>query len=104
MLTNKVKNTVKLIKVLDDGLCSVDTLHDETRISVSYIEQLLKPLRRVGLVEGVRGPGGGYRLTRRPITLADVLAIISPPKTEEERRLHVAAIAIQLTKPVKEAA
>jgi len=104
MLTKKVKNTVKLIKALDDGLYSAYTLHDETRISVSYIEQLLKPLRRVGLVEGVRGPGGGYRLTRRPITLADILTIISPPKTEEESRLHFAAMAIQLTKPVKEAA
>jgi Rrf2 family iron-sulfur cluster assembly transcriptional regulator len=33
-------------------------------ISLSYLEQLFAKLRRAGLVEGVRGPGGGYRLAR----------------------------------------
>jgi Rrf2 family iron-sulfur cluster assembly transcriptional regulator len=31
-------------------------------ISLSYLEQLFARLRRNGLVESVRGPGGGYRL------------------------------------------
>ena len=51
-------------------------IHDETGpvtladisqsqgISLSYLEQLFAKLRRDGLVEGVRGPGGGYRLSR----------------------------------------
>lgn len=33
-------------------------------ISLSYLEQLFGKLRRHGLVESVRGPGGGYRLAR----------------------------------------
>ena len=33
-------------------------------ISLSYLEQLFAKLRKGGLVEGVRGPGGGYRLAR----------------------------------------
>jgi len=33
-------------------------------ISLSYLEQLFGKLRRHGLVESVRGPGGGYRLSR----------------------------------------
>ncbi len=33
-------------------------------ISLSYLEQLFARLRRAGLVSGVRGPGGGYRLAR----------------------------------------
>jgi len=43
-------------------------------ISLSYLEQLFARLRRSGLVEGVRGPGGGYRLTKLPhkITIADI--------------------------------
>jgi len=32
------------------------------RISLSYLEQLFSHLRRNGLVESTRGPGGGYRL------------------------------------------
>jgi Rrf2 family iron-sulfur cluster assembly transcriptional regulator len=31
-------------------------------ISLSYMEQLFAKMRRRGLVESVRGPGGGYRL------------------------------------------
>lgn len=44
-------------------------------ISLSYLEQLFAKLRRRGLVEGVRGPGGGYRLALTPeqITIADII-------------------------------
>ena len=33
-------------------------------ISLPYLEQLFSKLRRQGLVDSVRGPGGGYRLSR----------------------------------------
>jgi Rrf2 family iron-sulfur cluster assembly transcriptional regulator len=33
-------------------------------ISLSYLEQLFAKLRSKGLVSGVRGPGGGYRLSK----------------------------------------
>jgi Rrf2 family iron-sulfur cluster assembly transcriptional regulator len=33
-------------------------------ISLSYLEQLFSKLRRSDLVKSVRGPGGGYRLSR----------------------------------------
>lgn len=47
-------------------------------ISLSYLEQLFAKLRRHGLVEGVRGPGGGYRLARQSneITVADIIAAV----------------------------
>ncbi|WP_455386172.1 Fe-S cluster assembly transcription factor [Acidihalobacter prosperus] len=45
-------------------------------ISLSYLEQLFAKLRKSGLVEGVRGPGGGYRLAR-PADQITVAAIIS---------------------------
>ncbi|WP_017431017.1 Rrf2 family transcriptional regulator [Vreelandella jeotgali] len=35
-------------------------------ISLSYLEQLFARLRRSGLVKSIRGPGGGYLLTRAP--------------------------------------
>lgn len=41
------------------------TLNDISQcqgISLSYLEQLFARMRKAGLVEGVRGPGGGYRL------------------------------------------
>jgi Rrf2 family iron-sulfur cluster assembly transcriptional regulator len=44
-------------------------------ISMSYLEQMFAKLRKGGLVEGIRGPGGGYRLARRPdqISVADII-------------------------------
>jgi Rrf2 family iron-sulfur cluster assembly transcriptional regulator len=47
-------------------------------ISLSYLEQLFAKLRKHGLVEGVRGPGGGYRLSRPSdqITVAQIITAV----------------------------
>ena len=47
-------------------------------ISLSYLEQLFAKLRKSGLVKGVRGPGGGYRLARpaADITVANIIAAV----------------------------
>jgi len=47
-------------------------------ISLSYLEQLFARLRRAGLVKGVRGPGGGYKLSRKAgdINVADIIAAV----------------------------
>ena len=44
-------------------------------ISDKYLEQIVTPLSRVGLVRSVRGAGGGYLLTRSPAeyTVGDIL-------------------------------
>jgi len=41
-------------------------------ISLSYLEQLFSRLRRQGLVDSARGPGGGYRLARTAAEIAVV--------------------------------
>lgn len=52
---------------------------EEQGISSSYLEQLLGQLRKAGLVEGLRGPGGGYRLSRHgsQINIAEILAAVN---------------------------
>ncbi|QSA96770.1 Fe-S cluster assembly transcriptional regulator IscR [Methylococcus sp. EFPC2] len=47
-------------------------------ISLSYLEQLFARLRRAGMVEGVRGPGGGYQLSRdsASINVADIITAV----------------------------
>ena len=44
-------------------------------ISLSYLEQLFSRLRKYGLVNSIRGPGGGYRLgmCSAEIAVADVI-------------------------------
>ncbi|MBK5937254.1 MAG: Rrf2 family transcriptional regulator [Halorhodospira halophila] len=47
-------------------------------ISLSYLEQLFARMRRDGLVVGVRGPGGGYRLARPAgeISVAQIITAV----------------------------
>jgi Rrf2 family iron-sulfur cluster assembly transcriptional regulator len=51
------------------------------QLSLSYLEQLFGKLRRAGLVSSARGPGGGYRLSRRcdEIAIADIVAAVDEP-------------------------
>lgn len=51
---------------------------EDQEISVSYIEQLFANLRESELIEGVRGPGGGYRLAipAEDITVADIVTSV----------------------------
>lgn len=50
-------------------------------ISLSYLEQLFAKLRRGGLVDSVRGPGGGYLLARDAgkICIADIILAVDEP-------------------------
>jgi Rrf2 family iron-sulfur cluster assembly transcriptional regulator len=54
---------------------------ERQRISLSYLEQLFGKLRRHGLVESVRGPGGGYNLARpaADVSVADVILAVDEP-------------------------
>ena len=47
-------------------------------ISLSYLEQLFAKLRKGGLVKGVRGPGGGYRLARpaSEISIGEIISAV----------------------------
>lgn len=61
-----------------DGLVSLGEISKRQDISLPYLEQLFVKLRRAGLVESVRGPGGGYRLARptADIRVVDILGAV----------------------------
>ena len=46
-------------------------------ISLKYLEQIMPALSKNGLVEGIHGKGGGYRLTRNPeeYTAGEILRV-----------------------------
>jgi Rrf2 family protein len=54
---------------------------ERQRIPLRYLEQILQELRRAGLVEGKRGPGGGYALARPPaeVRLEEVVTALDGP-------------------------
>ncbi len=55
-------------------------------LSVAYVEKILWTLGRSGIVESVRGPKGGYRLSRpcSEISLGEVMRVLGGIQTEEE--------------------
>jgi Rrf2 family protein len=59
----------------ENGSVSVKEISKKERISSVYLEQLLNKLRRKKLVKSVRGPSGGYILSRSPdkITVKDIV-------------------------------
>ncbi|MCX7888488.1 MAG: Rrf2 family transcriptional regulator [Rhodobacteraceae bacterium] len=70
-------------------LTSLAEISRRQDISLPYLEQLFVKLRRAGLVDSARGPGGGYRLARDPseIRVSDVLEAVD----ETVSALHMGA-------------
>ena len=62
----------------DEELVTLGDVSKRQDLSLPYLEQLFVKLRRAGLVESVRGPGGGYRLSRpaSEIRVVDVLSAV----------------------------
>jgi Rrf2 family iron-sulfur cluster assembly transcriptional regulator len=64
-----------------NGPVTLAGVSERQKISLSYLEQLFGKLRRHGLVESVRGPGGGYNLARAAdkVSVADVILAVDEP-------------------------
>src|SRR3954454_17456958 len=62
---------------------SLGEIAERQNLSQEYLEQLFGKLRRAGLVESARGPGGGYRLAREGENIA--VGTISPAVPEPMR-------------------
>lgn len=90
--------TIALVDIAlqkEGALVSLADISTRQDISLPYLEQLFVKLRRGGLVESVRGPGGGYRLARATseIRLSEVLAAVD----ETVNALHKGAGATGAT-------
>jgi Rrf2 family iron-sulfur cluster assembly transcriptional regulator len=62
----------------NQGPVTLNDISQSQGISLSYLEQLFARMRKSGLVEGVRGPGGGYRLAQpaEQITIAKIIGSV----------------------------
>ena len=49
-----------------DGYVPMKDVALRQGLSLKYLEQILPPLTKNGLLVGIQGKGGGYRLTREP--------------------------------------
>jgi Rrf2 family protein len=60
---------------------STRAIAEDTGISDGYLEQLFIPLRKAGIIQGIRGPQGGYLPGRAPdhIKVGDILRAVEGP-------------------------
>lgn len=70
----------------DQGAVTLSEIARRQGISLSYLEQLFAKLRRAGLVDSVRGPGGGYNLAHNPSKIAVAEIIVAIDENIDARR------------------
>lgn len=76
-----VRAMVALARHYGDGPLSITEIARESSVPPAYLEQLIAPLRRAGLVESKRGAHGGYLLGRSPaeVRVGDVYRVMEGP-------------------------
>lgn len=50
----------------EDQIVKLKDVAQRQEISVKYLEQIISVLQKAGYVKSMRGPGGGYTLSKRP--------------------------------------
>jgi Rrf2 family protein len=76
-----VRAMVSLARHYGAGSMSVAAIAKDSAIPYAYLEQLILPLRKSGLVAARRGAHGGYQLTRPPaeVKLGEVYRVMEGP-------------------------
>ncbi len=64
-----------------DGPITLNSISERQGVSIGYLEQLMVPLKKEGLIRSVRGAQGGYLLARDPedITVGDIIRALEGP-------------------------
>ena len=67
----------ELARYAPGSTVSLKEISERQQLSLKYLEQIVTPLARVGLVKSERGSQGGYRLTKAPedYTLGEILRL-----------------------------
>jgi len=77
-LTKKTRYGTRLLLDLaqhqDEGAVQMRDISIRQNISVKYLEQIIRPLKKAKFVKSFRGPKGGHMLAKKPeeITLGDI--------------------------------
>lgn len=68
---------IDLAEHQDNGYTPMKEIAKRQGVSLKYLEQIIPALTKNGIIEGVQGKGGGYRLVRSPkeCTLGEILRL-----------------------------
>lgn len=84
MLSKKAQHGIDVLVLMASAApgqwITTQALAKQLHLSVSYLESIMKLLREHGFVRAVRGPGGGYGLSRSAsaMSLWQVVACLQP--------------------------
>lgn len=69
-----------------------------------YLEQVMQQLVHAGILKGVRGPKGGYRLARerRRITVGEIVQVVGAMEAAEEVRSQPSELGQKVVGPLWE--
>jgi len=61
-----------------NSFVAISEIAERQSIPAAYLEQLFRYLRKAGILASLRGPGGGYRLTRptSDIKIGEIIAAV----------------------------
>ncbi len=76
-----VRAMYEIAKAAGVGPVTIRAISEKQDVSVAYLEQILNTLRKAGLIRSVKGPGGGYMLSRGPgeISIGEILKELEGP-------------------------
>lgn len=68
---------IELAEIGSDSYVPMKTIAQNQGLSLKYLERILPVLAQNGIVEGLHGKGGGYRLCRKPeaYTVGEILRL-----------------------------
>ena len=81
-----------------EGPVSLKCVAQGQGLSENYLEQLMVPLRRAGIVQSIRGAQGGYMLAKSPaeITIGSIITTVEGPIAVVDCLLAEAGAAEQM--------
>ena len=76
-----VRAMLELAKLDSNTPMSARRISEKQGISIPYLEKILFILNKAGLVRSIKGPGGGYLLTKssREISIGDIVRVLEGP-------------------------
>jgi Rrf2 family protein len=65
------------------GAIQLGEIAKRQKISLKYLEQIIRPLKKAGFIKSFRGAKGGHMLTKPPgeVTVGEVVALLEGGKT-----------------------
>ena len=101
-----LKALIDLAANLEDDHIVLGNIADRNGISPQYLEQVFAALRRAGIVKGIKGAQGGYKLNidQKEITVSEILEALDGSYLVDDEEVpddsHGRGIAVSIQKLV----